>query len=212
MLIQVDVDSTLYDADKLFNDIAVEQGIKWPRKANAWLMPSEIYHMSGDPCTVEDMKKIFRTAHSAEVVMRNKPYPHAVKVLQDLVSDFPEVELAYVSDRNEQQTSSLHAWLHEQGFLPSEDTHVAATKDKRHWMRERMPEIVIDDRVRTMLMARYELDSYVVSLEHNHNINLKGEVDGIFIVKDWLAIDTVLRETVIPKLQEISPSRTRQLA
>jgi len=212
MLIQVDVDSTLYDADKLFNELARDNDIDWPRRAKCWLPADEVLHFDGKPCTPDDLKKVFRIAHSREYVMQNKPYPHAVKVLQGIVNDNPEVEIAYVSDRNEQQMGSLRDWLNEKGFLFSEDTHVAATKDKRHWMRERRPEVVIDDRVRTMLMARYELGSYVVSLAHNHNVNLYNEVEHIYIVKDWKAIDTVLRDTILPKLQQKAVSRDKELA
>lgn len=211
MLIQVDVDSTLYDADKLFGDIAEEIGIKWPRRDYGWKSPEEILKIDGSPCQREDLSKIFRKAHSHEYVSQNKPYPNALKVLEGIVNDYPEVEIAYVSDRNEQQNKALRDWLEAKGFLFSEDTHVAATADKRHWMRERRPEIVIDDRVRTMLMARFELGSQVVSLQHNHNINLKGEVEGIYIVKDWKEIDNVLRETVLPSLQKQAVSREKEL-
>lgn len=212
MLIQVDVDSTLYDADKLFGDLAEEQGVKWPRRDYGWKSPEEIFKADGSPCAREDLTRIFRKAHSREVVLKNKPYPHAVKVLKGIAEDYPEVEIAYVSDRNEQQGESLRAWLEQEGFLSNPDQHVAATKDKRHWMRERKPEIVIDDRVRTMLMARFELGSYVVSLQHNHNINIKGEVEGIEIVKDWKAIDAVLREEFLPELLGESLSRAKELA
>lgn len=210
MLIQVDVDSTLYDADKLFGDLAAEAGIKWPRRDKGWKAAEEILKTDGTYCTREDLVKVFRKAHSREIVSQQKPYPNAVKVIQGLVRDYPEVEVAYVSDRNEQQTGALRDWLEAQGFLVDSDTFVAATKDKRHWMREKRPEIVIDDRVRTMLMARYELGSYVVSLEHNHNVNLKGEVEHIYIVPTWKEIDTVLRETIIPKVQEKSLSLSKQ--
>lgn len=221
MLIQVDVDSTLYDADKLFADLAEEAGIKWPRRDNGWKAANEISKMDGSPCQVEDLKKVFRKAHSREYVSQQKPYPHSVRVIQGLVRDYPDAEIAYVSDRNEQQTGALRDWLEAQGFLADgtdgnfsnelmRDTYVAATKDKRHWMRERKPEIVIDDRVRTMLMARYELGSYVVSLQHNHNINLRGEVEHIYIVPSWKEIDLVLRDIVIPKVQEKSLSMSKQ--
>lgn len=227
MLIQVDVDSTLYDADKLFGDLAEEAGIKWPRRDNGWKPAHELQKEDGSVCTVQDLKKVFRKAHSREYVLQNKPYPHSAKVIQGIVQDYPEIEIAYVSDRNEQQTGALRDWLDDNGFLvhnenwneyrnttrdSTHDTYVAATKDKRHWMREKRPEIVIDDRVRTMLMARYELGSYVVSLQHNHNVNLKGEVEHIYIVKDWRAIDQTLREIIIPKVQERSVTRTMELA
>lgn len=198
MLIQVDIDSTLYDADKLFGDLAEEAGIKWPRRDKEWKLAHEVLKQDGTPCNRDDLVRVFRKAHSREYVSQQKPYPNAAKVLQGIVDEFDHVEIAYVSDRSEQQTSALREWLDANGFLHNEDIHVAATKDKRHWMRERKPEIVIDDRVRTMLMARFELGSTVISLEHNHNVNLKREVEGIYIVQNWKEIGELLTNEVIP--------------
>jgi hypothetical protein len=198
MLIQVDIDSTLYDADKLFGDLAEEAGVKWPRRDNEWKTAEEVFKLDGSPCSRDDLVKIFRKAHSKEMVSQQKPYPHAVRVLKEIVETYDSIEIAYVSDRNEQQTAALRDWLEASGFLHNEDIHVAATKDKRHWMRERKPEIVIDDRVRTILMARYELGSTVLSLQHNHNINLKREAEGIYILKDWKEIGEVLMNEVLP--------------
>jgi len=210
MLIQVDVDSTLYDADKLFGQLANEANIKWPKRDNCWKRAEEIFKEDGTPCTIEDLKRVFRKAHSREYVSQQKPYPDSASVLQGIAADYDEAEIVYVSDRNEQQTGALRDWLEVNGFLHNEDTFVAATKDKRHFMREKMPEIVIDDRVRTLLLARYELGSYGISLQHNHNVNLRGEVEHIYIVDNWDEIDTVLREIVIPKVLEKSLSRTSQ--
>lgn len=205
MLIQVDVDSTLYDANKLFYQLAKEEfGIEWPRKYYSWFGPEDI---GTDLAT---LKSVFRKAHSREYVMQQKPYPKAAEVLGRLVETFDSAEIAYVSDRNEQQTGALRDWLDEHGFLFSEDQFVAATKDKRHWMRERKPEVVIDDRVRTMLMARQELNAYVISLEHPHNMNLKNEVEHIYIVDNWEEIEKVLHDIVIPKIQEKDVSFSRQ--
>lgn len=208
MLIQVDVDSTLYDADKLFGDLAEEAGIKWPRRSSSWGQPQAILKHDGTPCNRDDLVRVFRKAHSKEYVSQQKPYPNAAKVLAGIVEDFDSVEVAYVSDRHESQGAALRDWLDEHGFLQDEDQHVVVSKDKRQWMREKRPDVLIDDRVRTMLMARFELGSYVVSLQHPHNVNLFGEVDHIYIVKDWKAIDEVLRETVIPKIEEKGLGRT----
>jgi hypothetical protein len=211
MLIQVDVDSTLYDADKLFDEVAREAGICWPRRSSSWSQPNGILKDDGTECSRDDLVRVFRKAHSPEWVNKQKPYPHAVKVLTGLVTDFDDIEIAYVSDRHSSQQTALRNWLDEKGFLSSPDQHVVATKDKRQWMREKRPSVVIDDRVRTILMARYELGSYVVSLRHNHNINLLGEADHIYIENDWKAIDKTLRDIVIPKVQEKAVSREREL-
>lgn len=194
MLIQVDVDSTLYDADKLFFEVAAEFGIKWPRNAKGWLSAEE---MGTDLAT---LKRLFRRAHSRDYVLKNKPYKGAVEVLNQIAGDYEDVEIAYVSDRNEQQTGALEDWLEQEGFLTNGDEFVAATKDKREWMREERPDIVIDDRVRTLLLARFELDAYGVSLTHAHNCNLRNEVNGIYLVNDWTEMGELLNSTVIPKV------------
>lgn len=201
MLIQVDIDSTLYDSDALFAIVAKEFDIVWPKKYYKWFGPEEI------GTDLQTLKNIFKRAHSREYVMQNTPYEGAVDVLRGIAEDYEEVELAYISDRNEQQGAALKDWLEQEGFLTDANEHVAATADKRHWMREMRPEIVIDDRVRTMIMARYELNSMVVSLEHNHNSNLIGEVDGIYIVPTWKDIDNVLRNIIVREQEEKSLAR-----
>lgn len=195
MLIQVDVDSTLYPSDLLFAEVAKEFDVKWPTKYSNWFKAEDI------GTDLKTLKTIFRRAHSAEYVMKTKPYPGSVHVIQDLIETYPDVEIAFISDRNQGQTSALKAWLEQEGFKRDEDTYVAATKDKREWMRANNPDIVIDDRVRTLLMARFELDAYGVSLEHQYNINLKNEVEGIYLCKDWKTIAGVLEHEVIPKVQ-----------
>jgi uncharacterized HAD superfamily protein len=204
MLLMCDIDSTLYDADPLFESLAKEYGVVWPPKANQWHPAVELRMEDGSNCSLEVLKRVFRKAHSREYVSRNKPYPNASKVLKDLVSDYEQIEIAYVSDRNEQQTEALRDWLIAYGFLINEDQHVVATKDKRDWMREHRPSIVIDDRVRTILMARYELGSQVIAIQHPHNVNLRNEASGVYVVKDWKEVDEVLRDKIIPELQSLT--------
>jgi len=195
VLIQVDVDSTLYDANKLFYEVATEEfGIEWPKKYYWWFGPEDI------GTDLKTLKNVFKRCHSREYVLKQKPYPGAVEVLRNLVETYEDTEIAFVSDRNEAQTTALYDWLAQEGFLTSGDEFVAATKDKREWMRENRPELVIDDRIRTILMARFELDAYVTSIEHPHNMNLKGEVNGVYIVKDWPEMGEVLDTVVIPKI------------
>lgn len=196
MLIQVDVDSTLYDANKLFYEVGYgEFGIDWPKSYNYWFSPEDI------GTDLKTLKNVFKRCHSKEYVLKQKPFAGAAEVLRDIASTYDNATLAYVSDRNEQQTAALTQWLGDNGFLMNGDEFVAATSDKREWMRDNRPDIVIDDRVRTILMARYELGSYVVSLEHPHNANLRGEVEGVWIVPDWQAMGVVLNEEVIPRVE-----------
>jgi hypothetical protein len=194
MLIQVDVDSTLYDADVLFGEVAPDFGVEWVYGMNHWGSPADF------GTDLETLLNLFRQAHSRPYVLKNKPYDDAVSVLNQIAEDYEDAQIAYVSDRNEMQTDALHEWLSQEGFLSSGDEFVAATKDKREWMRANRPDIVVDDRVRTMLMARFELDAYVASLVQPHNINLKNEVEGVWIVPDWKTLGKVLNEEIIPKV------------
>jgi hypothetical protein len=194
MLIQVDVDSTLYDADKLFAELAKEAGVNWIRNSPSWFTAEDI------GTDLKTLKGIFRKAHSREYVLKQKPYPGAAEVLREIAQNYDQTEIAYVSDRNEQQTAALREWLEQEGFLFSGDEYVAATRDKREWMKEERPAIVIDDRVRTLLLAR-ELGAYGVSLIHAHNRNLYREVTGIWLVKDWQEMGQVLNNEVIPKVE-----------
>jgi hypothetical protein len=195
MLCQVDVDSTLYDSDLLFQEVAKEFDVDWPLEYSYWFGPKEI------GTDLKTLKNIFKRAHSKDYVMTTTPYPNAVEVLERLVATYEDIEIVYISDRNEQQGEALRSWLEREGFLTSEEQHVMATKDKRHWMREHRPEIVIDDRVRTLLFAAYELNSVGISLEHPYNVNLKGEIERVHIVDDWLEIGEVL-DTVVPKIRK----------
>lgn len=195
MLIQVDVDDTLYDAGSLFSKLSPEFGVTWPNGYRWWMKAEEF------GATVDQLKKLFRRCHSREYVSQNVPFEGAAQVLTQLAEDYEDVEIAYVSDRNEQQTAALRDWLDQYGFLTHGDEFVAATKDKREWMRERRPDIVIDDRVRTILLARYELDAQVVALAMPHNISLRHEAEGVYIVDNWQEIGKVLNETVIPQVQ-----------
>ncbi len=195
MLIQVDIDSTLYDADKLFWEVGDDLGIRWPMESYSWSQPNGITKLDGTLCNRQDLIRIFRKAHSKEYIMKNVPYADSVETINNLVEEY-DVEIAYVSDRNEQQNKALQEWLQQEGFLSKGNEHVIATKDKRDWMRKFLPNIVIDDRVRTILMARYELDADVVALRMNWNMNLRGEADGIYVCDDWKEIGRTVEKII----------------
>lgn len=190
IVIQVDVDNILYDSDPVFSRIAKDNGIKWIERAITWFTPEEI------GATPEEIKKVFRTVHSKEVVAKNTPYPDAAEALQYLADNF-HVEIYYVSDRNAQQSSALSMWLEDNGFFNEAVRGVVVTKDKRDWMKINQPHVVIDDRVRTLIYGRFELDSICYGIAHNHNLNLKNEIEGIEIVDNW----KILGKNLSNKLQ-----------
>lgn len=178
MRILVDVDNTLYDAHRLFVEIGQNcYGITLPMDSNNWHDYTEIADRS-------TLHSIFRKAHSREYVMKQTPYRNAAGTLE-WISD-KNHDIFFVSDRHKQSVGALRDWLALWGFPVGDFPYknVIVTKDKRSWMEEVKPEIVIDDRVRTMFYAR-EWDATILALECPWNINLKGEVEGIYIYKDW---------------------------
>lgn len=199
MLIQVDVDNTLYDSDEAFRLAAIEFGIAWPDRYDpqyaCWFKAEDI---GTDLTTLLD---VFKLAHSRAADSINVPFEGAAEVLGQIADEYEEVEIAYVSDRNEALGEPLRQWLSENGFLHNEAQHIVVSKDKRGWMKENRPDIVIDDRVRTILFSRYEIGAKVISLIYPYNINLKNEADGIYMLPDWKSIGITLNEVVLPELK-----------
>lgn len=180
MIIQVDVDSTLYDSSTLFAKVAKDyHEVDLPINSNNW-------HAYYDYAEADVLHKVFRKSHSREMVEQQVPYDGAVEVLAEIAGRGHDV--FYVSDRHPQAAGALKDWLLACGFLTEATTNVIVGKDKRQWMRQTNPEMVIDDRVRTMMMARFELGSTVFSIAQPWNTNLYKEVDGIHICKDWAEI------------------------
>lgn len=192
MLAMVDVDSTLYDADALFTRLATEAGFGWVSASYTWFQPQDI----GVPR--ETFTKMFRKAHSRDEALSQKPYPDAQLTLGWAQTEYP-LDIFYVSNRSKQSLGALREWIAQEGFPQPEN--VIAHSDKREWLREMKPDIVIDDRVQTILMARYEIGAEVLSIKHNHNLNLCGEAPGIYICDDWNGIRTTLGELVLPRLE-----------
>lgn len=180
MIVQVDVDSTLYDSSALFAEVArAHYEVDLPVESNNW-------HGYFDYASAETLVKIFRKSHSKEYVAQQEPYSGSVEVLESLADRGHDI--FYVSDRHPQAVSALREWLDTHGFLQNNHERVIVGKDKRQWMRDVRPDIVIDDRVRTMMMARFELGATVFSVAQPWNTNLYKEVDGIYICKDWAEI------------------------
>lgn len=186
MKIQVDVDQTLYDSETLFKEVAEEH-------FSVHLTPYPTnWHDYLDDAAWDVLHRIFRKAHSDEYVTRQEPYPYASEVLTGLADKGHTIY--YVSDRHPQARGALVRWLESNGFpITFNEYSVVTGMDKREWMRETKPDIVIDDRVRTMILA-YTLGAKVFSLIHPHNINLYKEIDGITLCPDWAELGVALRE------------------
>lgn len=192
-MMMVDVDSTLYDADKLFYRLAQEAGIvDYPKKSYQWFRAHELN------VSQQTLTNLFRRAHSREVVEEIKPYKGSVEVLNQFADTYPDVIIRYVSSRNARAEGPLREWIKAQGYPLDHDTYVTATMNKKEWIFDYVPSIVIDDRVQTMIISRFggrdddqvwhDVNAWVLSLKHPHNINLTNEVDGIFMCDDWYEI------------------------
>jgi hypothetical protein len=202
----VDVDSTLYDADKLFYKLAMDRGITtYPRKSYQWFRAGEL------GVSQETLTNLFRAAHSREEVEKLTPFTNSVEVLTEFMVNHPAVEIHYVSSRNARAEGPLRDWIIDQGYPLEDDAHVVATMDKKGWLMANTPAIVIDDRVQTIIFSRFQLDAYVLSLKHSHNINLTNEIDGVYMCDDWTEIGQALEDPVMKTL-EVTRGRTRARA
>lgn len=193
MIVAVDVDSTLYDSAKLFADVAKEHfGIDLPRRATNW-------HDYYECAPVATLSKVFRKAHSHEFVAKNEPYHDAVEVC-NMIADKGH-EVVFVSDRHPQAEGALREWLKTFDF-PWRDTaswnnlpSLVVGKDKRGWISKTRPDIMVDDRVRTMIFAK-EHGSVVLSIVQPWNVNLKGEIEGIHICDNWQTLGKKIEEFI----------------
>lgn len=189
-LMMVDVDSTLYDANECFGRVCRDMGQDWwPEVYHYW------FNSEDHGVTRETMTNLFRRAHSRTEIMKNDPYPGAVEVLRDFHDANPNWQIWYVSSRHPQTRGALAEWIEFHGFPMFDNVYVAMSKWE--WMAENRPDIVIDDRVQTQVKAHYELGAQVYSIEQPHNINLRGEIPGIVICKDWHAIGDALKTTPV---------------
>jgi hypothetical protein len=194
MLVAIDVDSTLYDSATLFATVAKEyHDVKLPTDPNYW---GSYDNYAG----LDTLLKVFRKSHSHEYVALQEPYTDAPEVCQ-MVQDKGH-DVYFISDRHPQAASALKSWIVNEGFINPDPNgfhpqdHIIVGKDKREWMRENQPDIVIDDRVRTLLFARFELNAVGIAYEQPWNINLTKEVDGVHILKDWQSIGRKLEEYI----------------
>jgi hypothetical protein len=193
----IDVDSTLYDADVLFHKVAVDEGHDWyPRKSYSWFRADHL----GISQSV--MTNLFRKAHSREYVNETlKPYKDSVQVLTEFFDEWSDYfHPYYVSSRHPQMEGTLLEWITHWDFPLEDPDDVIATMDKKSWIRENRPSIVIDDRVQTIIFSRFEIGATVLSLIHNHNINLTNEIDDVYMCENWPEIGLRLNEVAKRKV------------
>ena len=204
-IMMVDVDSTLYDADALFSKVAMAEGHDWyPKKSYQW------FRADGLGVPQETLTNLFRKCHSKEWVEVQKPYKGSVEVLNGFMDKYEDLVVPwYVSSRHPMARGPLAEWIVEKGFPLIDDDHVIATMNKKEWLLENKPAIVIDDRVQTILFSRYEIGAHVLSLVHNHNTNLVNEVDGVWMCEDWFEIGFKLDNPVMKTIGVTHPAKRK---
>lgn len=188
MRLMIDIDSTLYEANALFREMSLEMGLpEWP--------VHDYWSTSSDPpwnYTVEMWADLFSRSHDADVILAQEPYPFAA---QELRFWNDEAEIWYVSNRKPESEAATYQWLVDNGF-PQAENLVVGFQDKALWLDEMLPEVVVDDRVKTIIYARFSIGAEVFTIRHPHNINLKGEVPGVHVCESWKQIGEGIFETM----------------
>lgn len=188
-LIMVDIDSTLYDANMAFQEVAKGYGFEWPADPGKWIKGRDL------GITGRKLTEFFDHVHSHEIVSNLKPYPNALDCLVALQKVYP-VDYWYVSNRSPDKHDPLLEWLDNHNF-PQAD-HVSVSRDKKKWIARFKPDFVIDDRINTLVFARYH-HAICLALLQSWNQNLQNdEIDGIYIFEDWwkmeIGLDHLLKE------------------
>jgi len=191
-LVMVDADGILCPSHAAFEEEAVRLGFDKP--PYNYPMGRDLVHWFNDAdvgCTLDELLDLFKAAH--ERYMDIEPYEGAVHVLNGLQEDYPDLHVWYVSSRNESTEPTFRQWIAENGFPWPEN--VVAMLSKEPWIEENRPNVVIDDRVRTLVNAR--LDGAVgIALRQHHNVNLMRELPDIHIEPDWDSIGARVREAL----------------
>jgi len=183
-LVMVDADGILCPSHAAFEEEAVRLGFDKP--PYSYPMGRDLVHwFSAEDvgCTLDELLGLFRAAH--ERYMDIEPYPLAVETLWELSESHPTARFWYVSSRDESTEGTFKEWVRSYDFPHPEN--VVAMLSKEPWIAENRPNVVIDDRVRTLVNARLDGATGVALLQH-HNVNLLRELPDIYIEKDWPSI------------------------
>lgn len=194
MKIMLDVDSILYDAGPIFVREAKVFGVNWPARHNFWVNRQQLGIDS------QTMSMIFDRVHCAECVMPLAPYEGSVEGLQRLTNEFSFLEPWYVSNRNPTYQQVLEDWLEFNEFPYAKNVYTSY--NKLLWIEENEPEIVVDDRVRTLVTSCLLYGARGFSIAHPHNENLKNdEIKGITICENWEELTAQIYDFILEKAE-----------
>lgn len=178
-LIAVDIDNTVHESDITMNRCSMElfnSPFRWCQQPQ--------WYMGDDPTMpLENALEVFKRMHDRDMIFLTEPYIGSKQGLDALAA--AGFEIAYYTDRKVEAHQDTSDWLAHHG-LPFADNVVCST-DKRGALREVKDQLVtiVDDRPRTLIFGRYELElPHVFSLRQPYNRNLV-DIPGVHLRNTW---------------------------
>ena len=196
--IAVDIDDTLYS----FSEAARKCMREWPLEerhifARAAEEPWTEWN-SVNPLCDNRFLEVIDKVHSPQSILAQKPFPHAVQVLQRLSAEGHE--LVYISSRADETYGPTWEWILQEGF-PTEDYEFIVT------FRDKVPLLgdtryIFDDRVKTLVEFVFdrqwqeshpESPRLAFAIKNDLNCGL-SDVPGIHLARDWFHLEELLKE------------------
>jgi len=184
-IVVVDIDNTIHESDITMNLVSMEL-FNSPFK---WCQQGEWYKGGHGHMPMENALKVFGRIYDRDMIFLTRPYVGSKAGLEAIES--AGYEIRYYTDRPEIAHTNTYDWLVEHG-LPNPDG-LKCCGDKRAALAEIKDSIatVIDDRVRTMLYAQYELGvPKIFSIKQPYNRNMT-DAPNVFLRETWKELTEV---------------------
>lgn len=174
--ILVDIDSTLYDAGRLFvKYFAKLHGIKIPARIESW-------DFWQDYISAEEFKTLIRLYyHSPKEILAAKPFPGAVEAIADWYSEGRQIYI--VSDRDPSTSDATKEWLRRIG-LPYHRIILRNPIDKVEYALAHKIDLVIDDKPETIERSA-EAGLAVASLIYRYNREVLARHPEVVAASSW---------------------------
>jgi hypothetical protein len=187
-IVVVDVDNTIHESDITLNLASMEL-FNSPFR---WCQQGEWYKGGHDKMPMENALKVFSRIYDRDMIFLTRPYVGAKAGLEAIKN--AGYDIYYYTDRPEKAHENTYDWLVEHGLPDPENLKCCG--DKRASLAEIKDSIatVIDDRVRTILYAQYELGiPKVFSITQPYNRNLT-DAPNVFLRETWKELTEVFLE------------------
>lgn len=178
-VVAIDIDNTVHESDITMNRVSMEL-FNSPFR---WCKQDEWYRGGHQHMPMEHALQIFDRMHDRDMIFMTDPYVGSREGLARIAN--LGYEIHYYTDRKKSAGQATSDWLAHHGLPFAEN--VICCQDKRASLSEARDSLatVVDDRVRTLIFARYELGLPVVfSLRHPYNRNL-SDVPGVLLHDTW---------------------------